>query len=114
MKLANYGHRNTPGTNSRVFEITVKFGDSLDKIARAQESTVEMLKQLNPTAGTLRVGQILKCRKAVMQRIITGWRPVTTTVVAQRYNGGGDPHYARKLDQALALVRQGKGAPCEA
>lgn len=114
MKLANYGYRNTPDAHSKVFEITVKSGDSLDKIARAQVSTVEMLKQLNPTAGTLRVGQTLKCRRAVMQRIVTSWRPITTTVVAQRYNGGGDPYYARKLDHALPLVRQGKVAPCEA
>lgn len=34
------------------------------------------------------------------RHVITGWRPFTTAMVARRYNGGGDPDYARKLEHA--------------
>jgi hypothetical protein len=37
---------------------------------------------------------------------------VTTTMIAQRYNGGGDPNYAKKLDFALEQVRKAKGVAC--
>ncbi|MBC8730865.1 hypothetical protein F6X39_21880 [Paraburkholderia sp. UCT2] len=39
-------------------------------------------------------------------------RPMSATVIAERYNGGGDPNYARRLDYALSMVRKGKVALC--
>jgi hypothetical protein len=100
------------GADSKVYEITVKAGDSVDKIAKSQGSTIDTLKKLNPTAAVLRSGQVLKCQKASIRRVITSWRHISATSIAQRYNGGGDPNYAKKLDYALMLVRKGEAALC--
>ena len=113
MKMANYEYRSILDADSRVYEIAVKPGDSLDKIAKTQGSTVDTLKKLNPTAAVLRPGQVLKYQKASVQRVITSWRPVSTTLMAKRYNGEGDPNYAMKLDYALAALRKGKAVVCE-
>lgn len=61
----------------------------------------------------MRAGQILKVQKGSNKRVITGWRQITTTAIALRYNGGGDPYYAAKLDYALSLILKGKDAVCE-
>jgi len=82
------------------------------KIAKAHGSTVDTLKKLNPTAAVLRPGQVLKYQKASVQRVITSWRHMSTTLIARRYNGGRDPYYAKKLDYALSLIRQGKVVLC--
>lgn len=113
MRTANFEHRSILGADAKIYEITVKPGDSLDKIAKAQGSAVDTLKKLNPTAGTLRPGQVLKYQKASVQRVITNWRHLSTALIAQRYNGGGDPNYAKKLDYALSLVRKGEAVRCE-
>nr|WP_315399633.1 LysM peptidoglycan-binding domain-containing protein [uncultured Duganella sp.] len=86
-------------------QVTVKRGDSLATIAKGEETTVEILKNLNPTCTNLSPGQILKFKKGSVQRVITGWRQITTDQIARRYNGGGDPNYAKKLDYALSLLR---------
>ena len=112
MKMANYEYRSTLGSDSRIYEIIVKQGDSLDKIAKAQGTTVESLKKMNPTTSILRPGQMLKYQKASVQRVITSWRHFSTALIAQRYNGGGDPAYAMKLDYALSLIRKGKASLC--
>lgn len=112
MRMANFEYRSALGADTKVYEITVKPGDCLDKIAKAQGSTVDTLKKLNPTAAVLRPGQVLKYQKASVQRVIASWRHISTTLIAQRYNGGGDPNYAKKLDYALSLVRKGKAALC--
>ena len=112
MRMANFEHRNVLAADAKVYEVTVKPGDSLDKIAKAQGSAIETLKKLNPTATVLRPGQVLKYQKASVQRVIANWRHISTTLIAQRYNGGGDPNYAKKLDYALSLVRQGKAVAC--
>ncbi|WP_332309426.1 LysM domain-containing protein [Burkholderia ubonensis] len=113
MKMANYEYRSIPAADSRIYEVVVKPGDNLDKIAKAQGSTVDTLKKLNPMTTVLRPGQVLKYHKASVQRVITSWRSISTTSIAQRYNGGGDPNYATKLDYVLLALRQGKTATCE-
>lgn len=113
MKMANYEYRSVLSQDSRVYEITVKSGDSFEKIAKTQGSTVDILRQLNPTAAVLRPGQVLKYQKASVQRVIKSWRHISTTLMAQRYNGGGDPNYATKLDYALSALRRGKAVVCE-
>lgn len=101
------------GADTRIYEITVKPGDSLDKIARVQGSTVDTLKKLNPTAAVLRHGQVLKYQKASIQRVIVGWKIFSTRTIAENYNSmQSDPNYARKLDYALSMVRKGKDSPC--
>jgi hypothetical protein len=89
----------------KVYEIVVKAGDSLDKIARTNGSTVDTLKTLNPGAFVLKPGQTLKYQKAAIRKIIVGWNMVTTSYVAIRYNVG-DPAYAKKLDYCLVVMRK--------
>ncbi|MEW5786970.1 MAG: LysM domain-containing protein [Pseudomonadota bacterium] len=110
--MAVFEHRSVPGPDVPVREIVAKPGDSLEKIAKAQGSTVDTLKSLNPLVGVLRPGQVLMYQKASVQRVITGWRSRSTALIAQRYNGGGDPNYARKLEYASTLVRNRRVASC--
>ena len=112
MRMANFEHRSTLDADTKIYEVTVKPGDGIDKIAKAHGSTVDTLKKVNPTTAALRPGQVLRYQKASVQRLIASWRHLSTALIAQRYNGGGDPLYAKKLDHALSLVRQGKAALC--
>ncbi|WP_429454606.1 LysM peptidoglycan-binding domain-containing protein [Paraburkholderia sp. 40] len=112
MRMAIFEYRSVLGADPKVYEIAVKPGDSLDRMARAQGTTIEMLRKLNPTSTALRPGQVLKYRKASVQNVIASWHPISTTLIARRYNGGRDSKYARKLDYALSLVRNGKAALC--
>jgi hypothetical protein len=95
MRMANFEHRNVLAADAKVYEVTVKPGDSLDKIARAQGSVIETLKKLNPTATSLRPGQLLKYQKASVQRVIANWRHISTTLIAQRYKGS--PQNSEKI-----------------
>jgi hypothetical protein len=112
MRMANFDYQSVPDADPKVYEVTVKAGDSLYAIAKAQGTTIAELKKLNPTANILRSGQILKYQKASIRRIITSWRQMSTTLIAQRYNGGGDPNYEKKLDYALTLLRKETAALC--
>ncbi|ALK98128.1 peptidoglycan-binding protein [Massilia sp. WF1] len=111
MRMANFEHRSVQ-SDQTVLNVAVKAGDNLDKIAKTQGTTTEMLRKLNPTASVLRPGLALRYQKASVKRVITGWRLITTSLIAQRYNGGGDPNYARKLDFAFALLTNRKEATC--
>ena len=114
MRMAYFEHRTVIAPDAaEIQQATVEPGDSLAKIARKHQSTPEILRLMNDGVSTLRVGQTLKFQKGRVEKVITGWRPVTTTAIAQRYNGGGDPNYARKLDHALALITKGGNLPCE-
>ena len=112
MRMAYSEDQSVPAANSKVYEVIVKSGDSLSRIAKAQGSTVDMLKELNPEAAKpgaiLRIGQKLQCRKASIQRVITGWRTISSESIKQRYNGNADPSYDKKLDYVLPLIRKGK------
>ncbi|MEK6353114.1 MAG: LysM peptidoglycan-binding domain-containing protein [Burkholderia cenocepacia] len=112
MKTAHYEYRNVSNADAKIYEVIVKPGDSLDKIAKAQASTVDTLRKLNPTAAVLRPGQTLKYQKASVQRVITSWRHISTTLIAQRYNGGRDINYATKLDYALKTLQKGTETVC--
>ncbi len=112
MRMAQFEHRSIL-TDSRIYEVTVKPGDSMAKIAKAQGSTLELMQKLNPQSKILRPGQTLRCQKASVRRVITGWRSISTSTIALRYNGGGDPNYARKLDYALSLIKKGKTGVCK-
>ncbi|MDR2207763.1 MAG: LysM peptidoglycan-binding domain-containing protein [Azoarcus sp.] len=113
MRTANYEYKSVLAADTKVYEVTVKPGDSLDKIAKAQGSTVDTLKKLNPTATVLQPKQVLKYQKASVQRVITGWQHMTTQFIAKRYNGGGDINYATKLDYVLKAVRQREALECK-
>lgn len=114
MRMAYFEYKTKLSADSATIEeVKISPGDSLAKIARKHGSTPEILKRLNDGVTTLQVGQTLKFQKGRVERVITGWRPISTTMIAQRYNGGGDPNYARKLDHALALIRKGGNVQCE-
>lgn len=107
MRMANFDFQSVlPADGRTILQVTIKPGDSLDKVARTQGSTLEIIKKLNPASSTLRPGQILKFQKASMRRVITGWRLINPDSIARRYNGGGDINYAKKLEYALGLIRQ--------
>ncbi|PRC94328.1 LysM peptidoglycan-binding domain-containing protein [Solimicrobium silvestre] len=110
MRSAEYGFENTL-LNTTVLSYTVKPGDSLDRIARTQGSTIATLKKLNPSAHILRPGQVLKYQKSTIKKVITGWSPITTGMIAIRYNKG-DKNYAEKLEFALNVICNRKGASC--
>jgi LysM repeat protein len=88
--------------DTTVHEYTVMAGDSLDKIAHKVGSTLDSMKELNPTANVLHPNQKLQYRKATVQRVITGWSALNTTNLAAGYNVG-DPSYKEKLDYAISL-----------
>lgn len=112
MKMTNFSIKSVPDDDTKKYEITVKAGDSLDKIAREHGSTVEMMRKLNPTAQILRPGQVLKLQKASLQKVIVGWKTITTASIAKYYNGGGNALYQDKLDYALSALRKNKLAVC--
>lgn len=112
MRMANFAIKSIPDKDNKTYEVTVKPGDSFDRIAKTHGSTVEVMKKLNPTVHVLRPGQTLKYQKAAMKKVITGWKIITTPNIAFYYNGGGDPLYAKKVDYTLAKVRNRKGALC--
>jgi hypothetical protein len=114
MRLAHYEHKSIPDVDNKIFEVKVKAGDSLEKIAKANGSTVEVLQKLNPGVKVLRIGQVLKCQKASVKKVITGWEAVTPLSVALKYNSmRGDPDYAVKIRYALEHVVRGKFAQCQ-
>jgi hypothetical protein len=41
MRMANFEHRSVLGADSQIYEIAVKSGDSMDKIAKANGSTID-------------------------------------------------------------------------
>lgn len=77
MKMANFATKSVPDTDTTTHEVTVKTGDSLDKIAKVQGSTIDVMKKLNPTAHVLRPGQVLKYQKASIKKVIIGWKSIT-------------------------------------
>ncbi len=112
MRMANFEFKSVPDRDGRTYDVTVRAGDSIDKIARAQGSTLELMRQLNPSSHMLKPGDVLKYQKASIQRVVTGWKPITPAGVATYYNAGGDSMYGRKMDHALNAVRQAKDARC--
>jgi hypothetical protein len=94
-------------TDNKVYEITAKPGDTFERIARANGTTVDALKKLNKNILTLHPGQTVRLQKASVRKVITRWDPPTTRNIAMRYNVG-DPDYARKLDYCLSIIRKAK------
>lgn len=114
MRLAVFDTKSVIDSKSNgQYKVTVQAGGSLAKIAKSEGSTIEILKSLNGPSSVLRKGQILIVQKGSMTRVVSSWRTVSTTMIAQRYNGGGDPSYAKKLGYAFSLIKNGKETTCE-
>ncbi|MDM0075702.1 peptidoglycan-binding protein [Variovorax sp. J2P1-59] len=106
MRMAEYGFASIPDRDHRIFEVTVGPGDhGLERVARRCGSTSEILMKLNPAVRAVNPGQVLKCQKATVQKVITGWRSFDYTTIALRYNGNGDPNYASKLEYSFNVIR---------
>lgn len=105
MRAGTYKHQSVAhATDTKVYEVTVKAGDSLDKIAKAHGSTVDMLTSLNPGArGMIKPGQVLKLRKASIQQVVASWATVDAAFAARKYNVG-DPQYKQKLEYCLSIM----------
>lgn len=109
-KCARYGTATIMDPNdSKQYDHTVKPHDTLSKIAAECGTTVELLRNMNKDASVLRPTQVMHYKKASIKPIITGWTRITTSVIATRYNGGGDPKYREKLEYCLSLIQY---APC--
>ena len=106
-RLGKYAIRSVrDGTEKAPMTHTVAAGDTYSKIASTKGTTVDELKTSNPTVdpAKLQVGKTLKFYKAANTMVLSGWRNPDSKTVAARYNGGGDPNYAAKLDYILAFV----------
>lgn len=110
LRMANFSFQSVPDADTRTHQVVVKAGDTLNSIARAKGSTPEVMKRLNPSAHMLRPGEVLHYQRASVQRVITGWKPITVSGAATYYNVDGDATYADKLGYALAAVRRGSEA----
>lgn len=113
MKMANYAFKSIREPNAPIEQTKVGPGETLERIARRVDSTVEVMRELNPRANILHVGDVLKFQKAEVQKVITGWRPINLGNIAIKYNGKGDGRYLTKLEFAMGLVRKQQGAKCE-
>ena len=105
-RLAKFEEKSLPDAkDARVYDYKVAAGDSLWAIAKKVGTTVKELETRNPgSKSMIKAGQILKYRKAKTGLAIVGWRAATTSEIASRYNGGGDPDYAEKLNYELTDV----------
>jgi hypothetical protein len=114
LRMANFSFQSVPDADTRTYDVVVRGGDTLNSIAKAHGSTPEVMKRLNPSAHMLRPGEVLHYQKASIQRVITGWKPITASGVAAYYNAGGDAVYASKLNYALAAVgKEAEAAACK-
>lgn len=112
MRMARFEQQVVADANSPITPVTIKAGDNLSLLAKRYGSTVEHLQALNPGVKTLRIGQVINVQKASQQKVITGWRTISNQLIHARYNGFGDPSYARKLDYVLPLIQQGAPSKC--
>jgi len=114
MRMAHYEYQSVLDRDTKVYEVAVKSGDTFDRIAKRQGSTLEVMTALNPTMDPrrLRPGLVVKYQKASLQRVITGWRRISSEEVAKRYNGNKDAYYRKKLDYVLPLVRKREVVVC--
>ncbi|WBS01375.1 LysM peptidoglycan-binding domain-containing protein [Pseudoduganella sp. SL102] len=115
MRHARYDIRTVRQVDdTRIHTVEVRAGDSLDKIARQNDTTIEILKQRNASSAVLRPGQTLQYQKGRLRKAIVGWELITPASIARRYNVG-DSEYSRKLNYCLEVMRRSKpGEPaCE-
>ena len=109
-RLANFGFESKLDPDKTTYTVVVKRGDSFDRIAKNNKTTVEILKNMNPQVNphNLKMGMNLKYRKGAIKRVITGWKDISTASIARNYNGPGDATYCAKLNYVLQLLRKDK------
>jgi hypothetical protein len=108
MRLAKFDFATVPhGLDKAVYDVLVKPGDTLEKIAKANGTTIDTLRKRNGGVFILRPGQTLAYQKASVQKVITRWTAISATSIARLYNVG-DPAYARKLTYCLEVMKKAK------
>jgi LysM repeat protein len=106
-RMAKFDNQSILDPNdSTIYNEVVRHGDSFSSIAKRVGTTVKVLEQMQDdvSASAIKVGQKLQYRKAHMGLVILGWRSWDFTTIAARYNGGGDPSYAEKLQHVQGLL----------
>ncbi|WP_229476941.1 lytic transglycosylase domain-containing protein [Massilia rubra] len=111
MRMAKFAYVSVREPGSRVEEVKVGSGDNFDKIASANSSTIEVIRELNPRLNVLHKGDVVKFQMASMQKVIAGWRQINAAAVMDRYNGRRDPRYAEKVNVCLTYLK-GRDAQC--
>lgn len=107
MRLAKYDFAVIPDPlDSRDYEVVLKAGDTLSKVAKLNSTTVQTLQACNPGA-VVRPGTKLKYRKASFKRVIVRWTAASTVNIARLYNVG-DLVYSAKLSYCLSVMAKTK------
>jgi hypothetical protein len=84
---------------------SIRKGDTLDKIAKGQNTTTETIMKYNPKLNpkNLKIGVALMLKPAKKVEIVGSWKDLPSAV--ERYNGvgsgAGDPRYMEKINDAL-------------
>jgi hypothetical protein len=109
MRMADYSFATEPD-DSEVFNVIAAVGDSFSSIARKNRSTTDTLQKLNPGIHIIRPGQVLRCQRASVRKVVIGRKSFTFSTVARRYNGDGrpkgDPLYAKKLEYSMQAIQR--------
>jgi len=108
MKAANYEYRSILDQDTTIYEIIIQAGDNFAKIEKRNDSATNVIRKLNPKINpyNLKPRQKIKYQKALVQRVIVGWKPIDATFVLNGYNGGRDKAYAAKIDYALSKITE--------
>lgn len=106
MRHAKIGYKITTVFDPKEYQVTVKYGDTINKIAASNTTTVSILKNLNPQINMhhLQVGQQLRYTKAQIRKTVIGWQKMDFLSIAKRYNAKGDRRYTRKLQYAFTEI----------
>ena len=111
MRAANFKYDDVWNPNAPITEYKVAAGDSIDRIAKRNGSTVGHLYWLNPGLQSemdqhkpLKIGRALKVQKATNTKMIAGFKSLDNATVARLYNVG-DSRYAEKLAYCLGKIK---------
>lgn len=106
MRHAKFGYRTLVDFDEKDYKIIVKSGDNINKIAVANNTTVNILERLNPQINMhhIQPGLQLKYKKAITQKRVTGWSLMNINSIAKKYNAKGDHQYKSKLEYAFAEI----------
>lgn len=108
MRHAKFGYRTVVDFDEKDYKITVKFGDNINKIAAANGTTVNILKQFNPQINIqhLQAGLLLKYKKAKIRKTVLGWYSMNFLSITKKYNAKGDRRYMKKLKYAYTEINR--------
>lgn len=112
LRASHFNWQSVPDADTKVYEVAVKPGDTLDKIAHSNHTTQEVLRQMNTNIAILNIGQKLRYRKAKMRQMVTKIDLITLSFIASKYNGGGDPLYLKKLEYVFPIIKGKVNVSC--